>query len=326
MSATTIEARTLQALQALQNNPNPTRHPTQSDTFNKSRRLTDLEEQILKNFILNLDSQGFPPAFMVLKKWLINCLLTATRHPSARAGFRISSSDTQTSRRVFFRKYDYQRAKREDPTIIRNWFQLVANTIAKYGIRSDDIYNFDETGFVMGMIASGIVVTGSARCSKPKSVQPGNWKWITVVQVINGEGWSTPPFIIGVGQYHLANCCRESDPLGDWAIATTQNGWTDNETGLEWLKHFGRHTTNRSIGSYRLLTKVTTPSNSRDIAMTTRSSGFACHLIRLIYFSPLTLCASTEFFPAFYAAFQATMTEENIKASFKGAGLVPLDP
>ncbi|KAI8649068.1 HTH CENPB-type domain-containing protein [Fusarium keratoplasticum] len=153
----------------------------------------------------------------------------------------------------FFRKYDYQRAKCEDPTIIRNWFMLVANIIAKYGIRSEDIYNFDETGFLMGMIASGMVVTGSERRLKPKSVQPGNREWITVIQAINAEGWSIPPFIIGAGQYHLANWYRESNLPGDWAIATTQNGWTDNETGLEWLKHFDRHTTNRSIGSYRLL-------------------------------------------------------------------------
>ena len=73
----------------------------------------------------------------------------------------------------FFRKYDYQRAKCEDPTIIYNWFMLVRNTIAKYGIHSDDIYNFDETGFQMGMITSAMVVTGSEKREKPKSVQPG---------------------------------------------------------------------------------------------------------------------------------------------------------
>jgi hypothetical protein len=37
----------------------------------------------------------------------------------------------------------------------------VENTIAKYGIILADIYNFDETGFMMGMIASGMVVTGA---------------------------------------------------------------------------------------------------------------------------------------------------------------------
>ncbi|SCO92426.1 uncharacterized protein FRV6_16554 [Fusarium oxysporum] len=127
------------------------------------------------------------------------------------------------------------------------------NTIAKYGIRSDDIYNFDETGFMMGMIASGMVVTGAERRGRPKSVQPGSREWITVIQAINAEGRAIPPFIIGAGQYHLANWYRESNLPGDWATATSQNGWTDNEIGLEWLKHFDRCTSKRSNSRYRLL-------------------------------------------------------------------------
>ena len=31
----------------------------------------------------------------------------------------------------------------------------------KYGIMEEDIYNFDETGFMMGIIFNGIVVTTS---------------------------------------------------------------------------------------------------------------------------------------------------------------------
>jgi hypothetical protein len=46
------------------------------------------------------------------------------------------------------------------------------------------------------------------------------------------------------------------------------------------------------------------------------------HLIR----SSITHISKAEFFPAFYAAFQATMIEKNIKGGFKGAGLVPFDP
>lgn len=44
-------------------------------------------------------------------------------------------------------KYDYQRAKCEDPEVINQWFNLVKNTIVKYGILEQDIYNFDKTGF-----------------------------------------------------------------------------------------------------------------------------------------------------------------------------------
>ncbi|KAF7573982.1 hypothetical protein PtrM4_056050 [Pyrenophora tritici-repentis] len=52
------------------------------------------------------------------------------------------------------RPYDRQRAACEDPVLIKGWFELVQNTKAKYGIIDEDMYNFDETGFIMGKILS----------------------------------------------------------------------------------------------------------------------------------------------------------------------------
>lgn len=52
----------------------------------------------------------------------------------------------------FNRIYDYQRDLCEDHAIIELWFQLVANMYTKYSILDCDFYNFDETGFMMGMI------------------------------------------------------------------------------------------------------------------------------------------------------------------------------
>ena len=42
------------------------------------------------------------------------------------------------------RKYDYQRAKCEDPRLIREWFKRVHDTVEQYGIVPEDYYNFDE--------------------------------------------------------------------------------------------------------------------------------------------------------------------------------------
>ena len=46
---------------------------------------------------------------------------------------------------------------------------LVRNTMAKYGIPEAHMYNFDETGFLMGIIATMMVVTSAERQGKPKS-------------------------------------------------------------------------------------------------------------------------------------------------------------
>jgi hypothetical protein len=61
----------------------------------------------------------------------------------------------------------------------------VRNTIAKYGIANADIYNFNETGFMMDQITALMVVISSDRKGKPKLAQPGNREWATVIQGVN---------------------------------------------------------------------------------------------------------------------------------------------
>src|SRR5205809_901373 len=94
------------------------------------------------------------------------------------------------------RKYDYQRAKCEDPELIRGWFECVRSVITEYGILDDDIYNFDETGFQMGVIATAKVITDTDRASRPRTIQPGNCKWITIIETIGAHSYTILPLVI----------------------------------------------------------------------------------------------------------------------------------
>jgi hypothetical protein len=120
--------------------------------------------------------------------------------PSASSGRRFVKRQPQLQTR-YTRRYGYQRAKCEDPKIISEWFALVWNVKAKYGIVDDDIYNFDKTGFMMGIIFTGMVVTTSDGLSKAKLAQPGNRKWATLIQGVNALSLAIPPFIILAAQY-----------------------------------------------------------------------------------------------------------------------------
>ncbi|KAH7471539.1 hypothetical protein FOMA001_g13494 [Fusarium oxysporum f. sp. matthiolae] len=324
------------------------------DYIPSSRKLSNQEEQVIVEYILNLDSRGFPSRHRDIEEMANRLLADRDASPvGKRWAINFIKRQPELKTRSF-RKYDYQRAKCEDPTIIRNWFRLVENTIAKYGIRSDDIWNFDETGFMMGVISSGIVVTSSERRGNPKSVQPGNREWVTAIQAINAEGRAIDPFIVVAGQYHLANWYHESNLPGTWAVITTQNGWTDNDTGLKWLKHFDQCKINRLVGTHRLLILDGHESHhSVDFELYCQEKKIitlcmpphSSHLLQPLdvgCFGPLkkaygreieqfirksvTYISKTEYFLAFYAAFQATMTESNIKGGFRGAGLVPLNP
>jgi hypothetical protein len=207
---------------------------------------------------------------------------------------------------------------------------------------------------MMGVISSGTVVTSSERRGNPKSVQPANSEWITVIEGINAECQSIPPFIIGSGQYHLANWYREGDLPGDWVIAVGENGWTNNQLGLDWLKHFDRSTSKRTNSRYRLLILDGHESHhsvefeeycKENKIITLCMPAHASHLLQPLdvgCFGPLkkaygrqiehlircsiTHISKTEFFPAFRAAHQASITESNIKAGLRGAGLAPFDP
>lgn len=55
----------------------------------------------------------------------------------------------------------YERAKCEDPKLIQEHFDRVRAAISKYGIVLEDIYNFDDTGFAIGLCTTAKIITGS---------------------------------------------------------------------------------------------------------------------------------------------------------------------
>ena len=74
----------------------------------------------------------------------------------------------------FSKRYNYERAKCEDPKIIREWFDLVQKTIIQFGIDPDDIYNFDKTGFAIGLTATTKIITRSEYYGRRSLLQPRN--------------------------------------------------------------------------------------------------------------------------------------------------------
>jgi len=175
-----------------------------ADCAPTNRKLTDLEESVLVEHILDLDTRGFAPNRAVVRDMANELLSIRDGDPVGACWVDNFVKRTPELRKRRDRKYDYQRAKCEDPGLIRAWFALVRNTIAKYGISKDDIYNFDETGFQMGVIsANSVVITGSETRNKPKSKQQGNREWVTAIESISASGWALPPFLIFSGTCHL---------------------------------------------------------------------------------------------------------------------------
>ncbi|KAL0940553.1 transposase [Colletotrichum truncatum] len=269
-----------------------------------SRNLLDLEEKTIVEYILDLDARSFPPRLSGVEE-MANRLLAERDAPPV--GKRWASNFVK--RQLQLRTRFFQ--------VIRGWFSLVKNTIAKYGIADADIYNFDETGFMMGVIASGMVVTSAERRSNTKMTQPGNREWVTVIQAINSQGESIPPYIIVAGQ------------------------------------HFDIYTKPRTSGKYRLLVVDGHESHhsaafelfcQENNIITLCMPAHSSHLLQPLdvgCFQPLknaygrqienkmrrgtTHISKEDFFAAFHEAFKQSFTRKNIQGGFRGAGLVPLN-
>jgi hypothetical protein len=178
-------------------------------------KLSELEEQVIIRYILDLDSRGFAPrlagvedmANYILESRGGGCVGKLWAHR-----FVQRQPDLKTR---FTRVYDFQRALCEDPDALSAWFRLVENMRAKYGITDSDFYNFDETGFMMGVICAAMVATRADRRGRGKAVQPGNLEWATAIICINSEGYNVPPFLVVQGKNHLANWYTEGGLLRD---------------------------------------------------------------------------------------------------------------
>jgi hypothetical protein len=254
---------------------------------------------------------------------------------------------------AFNRAKDRQRILQEDPEIISAWFTLVEDTKAKYGVHDDDVHNFDETGFQMGVIGSMKVVTGAERRVRPELVQPGDREWVTEIQSICAAGYAIPPFIIYKGRVHISAWYEEASIPRDWKLSVSENGWTNNALGLEWLKHFDAHTKTRRVGVYRLLILDGHESHlNQDFKdyclehkiLTLCMPPHSSHILQpldVVCFSPLKRKYSQRvrdlarrrvfhinkegFLPAFKDAFFDVFTEENCRKAFEAAGLVPIN-
>lgn len=106
----------------------------------------------------------------------------------------------------------------------------------------------------MGITSTSKVVTRSDPIERATVVQPGNRDWATTIECVSAVGYVLPPFIILKGKVHQASWySHELELPGNWTISVSDNGWTTDDLGLAWLKHFDVLTASRTIGGYRLL-------------------------------------------------------------------------
>jgi hypothetical protein len=159
MPTTSKEGKIILALQALQNDKNLTERaaakiygvdrrtlgwrragkPARRDITANSKKLTQSEEEANVQYIIELSIRAFPPRLSGVEDMANQLLRVRDAPPIGKLWAHRFVKRQLELRTRYSRRYDYQRAKCEDPKVIGEWFALVRNVKAKYGIVDDDI-------------------------------------------------------------------------------------------------------------------------------------------------------------------------------------------
>ncbi|APA15585.1 hypothetical protein sscle_15g103550 [Sclerotinia sclerotiorum 1980 UF-70] len=126
-------------------------------------KITQLEEKVIVEYIFDMDRRGFPPKIKGVED-MANYILESRNAKKVGKlwAHRFVKRHTELKMR-FSCVYDFQRTLCEDPKLFEEWFRLVSNIRAKYSILDCDFYNFDETGFMIGIISIAMVVIDAER-------------------------------------------------------------------------------------------------------------------------------------------------------------------
>ena len=330
--------------------------PNRAETRANNHKLTEIEEESLQKWIISLDDRGAAPRPATVRE-TANLLLAARgTTPVQTVGekwvYNFVKRHPELSTR-FSRRYNYERAKCEDPKIIMEWFNCVQHAIFQYGINPDDIYNFDETGFAMGLTATAKVITRAEYYGWRSLLQPGNREWVTAIECTNASGWALPPCVIFKGKSFI-EAWFDNLP-SDWRFEVSPNGWTSDEIGICWLeKLFIPLTTSCTKGRYQLLIldghgshltpkfdEICERNNIIPICMPAHSShllqplDIGCfavlkraygQMVEMKMRLGINHIDKLDFLEAYPHARIEAYKSNTIKNSFAAAGLVPYDP
>jgi hypothetical protein len=217
----------------LQKAPNSDKRPAHHNAL-----LTDLQDQVLYEQILRLIRWNLFPGYDVIA-YYANRLLRGSFNPSlsdqtepptvgkswvGRWLKRHPELDTDWAK-----PKDNKRVVVEDKDDIQAFFQEFESVVADYGIANDNIYNVDETSYLIGMSQQRKVV----KLSKMKALRIrclNNRENCTVIECIRATGQALLCTVILKGKLICTNFV--SNLPDNYTLRVSDSGWTNDKIGL----------------------------------------------------------------------------------------------
>ena len=218
------------------------------------QRLSTVQEERLTQWVLTQEALGLGPTHRQIKAFAGRILWArGDAVPLGKrwmTGFLRRNPILRTKKQLHI---DSARVNSATTEIIKKWWPKLAIPAIK-AIKPDNRYNMDEAGIMEGMGDNGLVV-GSVHKRFIQKKHPGSKAWTSFIECISAIGRSLLPLVIFKGKLVQQQWFETTlDEFKGWQFTATENGWTTNDTALEWLqKIFIPQTAPRDPSKARLL-------------------------------------------------------------------------
>ena len=132
------------------------------------------------------------------------------------------------------------------------WFETYHAVYAEHNIQPADVYNFDETGFHIGIGRDQWIITRDPN-RQAYLASSSNPELVSVCETISANGTVLPPIIIVPGAIHQEAWYMATSIPDKYLIITSESGYNSDDLTLKWIAHFERFTSEQQVGGYRLV-------------------------------------------------------------------------
>src|SRR6478736_5509951 len=145
---------------------------------------------------------------------------------------------------------DLARKLAQSPEAILAWYRKLWLTEQRLGISDANKYNMDETGIRIGVAKDSFVYTRRGR--EVLIPTATNRELISLVECVSATGVSLPPMLIMKAKTILEQWAV--DLPSDYLINITDSGYANDQTAIDWIKHFDKMTAAATLPeTWRLL-------------------------------------------------------------------------
>jgi DDE superfamily endonuclease/Tc5 transposase DNA-binding domain len=147
---------------------------------------------------------------------------------------------------------DALRIQATSPVDLHAWYSLFRRVLTEYKVAAENVWNMDESGLAIGCYTHQKVI-GSSSSSRIYKKAPQNREWVSIVETVSAAGQYIRCLIIFKGKNIQSSWFRHNQ-VPDWQYTCSENGWTSNNIGIQWLKEiFLPETLPKIAGANRIL-------------------------------------------------------------------------